>query len=74
MVEAITDTCQSASVRLHDVLHGFFAGRGIGTAILELKLAQDLDIIDQDPPFLVFLDLQNAYDTVYWGRLLTNLE
>ena len=49
---------------MHDVLHGFRAGRGMGTAILDLKLAQDISIIDQDPLFLVFLDLRKAYDIV----------
>ena len=33
---------------------------------MELKLAQKLSSIDQEPVFLVFLDLRNAYDTVDW--------
>ena len=31
---------------------------------MELKLAQDLSRVYQDPLFLVFLDLRKAYDTV----------
>ena len=45
----------------------------MGTAILELKLAQELASMDQDPLFLVFLDLKRSYDTVDCGRLLTIL-
>ena len=70
----ITNTRLRASVRLHEVLHGFHAGRWMGTAILELKLAQELASVDQDPLFLVFLDLKRSYDTVDCGRLLTTLE
>ena len=33
-------------------------------AIIELKVAQELANINQDPLFLVFLDLRTAYDTV----------
>ena len=33
-------------------------------AIMELKLAQELASIDQDPIFLLFLDLRKAYDIV----------
>ena len=32
----------SKNVYYHDVLHVFFAGRGAGTVILEIKLAQEL--------------------------------
>ena len=46
----------------------------MGTAILDLKLAQDISIIDQDPLFLVFLDLWKAYDTVERDRLIITLE
>ena len=41
---------------------------------MELKLSQDLAIIYQDPLFLVFLDLSNAYDTVDQELLLITLE
>ena len=30
------------SIKLHDVLHGFWAGRGTGTSSLEAKLLQQL--------------------------------
>ena len=41
---------------------------------MELNLAQELIRIDQDPLFLVFLDLQKAYDTVDRYCLLITLE
>ena len=40
VVGALINTCLSASLHMHDVLHGFREGRGTGTAIMELKLAQ----------------------------------
>ena len=60
----LIDTRLRAILQLHDALHGFRSGRGTGTAIMELNLSQELNIIDQDPLFLVFLDLRKAYDTV----------
>ena len=57
VVEAIIDNRLRASIRLHDILHGFCAGRGTGTAILEMKLMQELDSMDQDSIYLFFLDL-----------------
>ena len=57
-----------------DFLDGFRSGRGTGTAIMELKLAQDLASIDQDPLFLVFLDILKAYDTVDQDRLIITLK
>ena len=46
----------------------------MGAAILELKLVQGLDSVDQDPLSLVFLDLIKAYDTVDFGCLLMIME
>ena len=57
VVEALINTCLCASLHIHDALHRFRSGRGTGTSITELKIAQDLSSIDQDPLFLVFLDL-----------------
>ena len=74
VVEVLINTRLRVSLQLHDVLHGFRAGRGVGTAIMELKLAPELASIDQDPLFLVLLYLRKAYDTVDWERLLVTLE
>eukprot|EP00957_Ditylum_brightwellii_P133838 10205282-Ditylum_brightwellii.AAC.1 len=51
-------------VKFHDCLHGFRTGRGTGTAIIEAKLAQQLAYIKQQPWYVVFLDLQKAYDSM----------
>ena len=74
MVEALIDARLCAGLQMHEVLHRFNAGRGTGTAIMELKLSQELVSIDQCPFFLVFLDLRKAYDTVDQYRLLTTLD
>ena len=57
-------------VQFHDFLHGFCAGRGAGTAIMELKIVEYLASVDQDPLFLVFLDLRKSYDILDRWRLL----
>ena len=74
VVEAIIDTRLRESFFLHNALHRFCAGRGMGTAILKLNLEQEFDRVDQYPLFLVFLEPQKAYDTVYGPHLLTTLE
>ena len=73
-MEAIIDTQLRASVHPHGVLHGFCTGRGTGTAILELKMVQEIASMEQDPLLLVFIDLHKAYGTVYCGCLLMTLE
>ena len=35
--------------------------------ILDMKMAQELASVDQDPLFLVLIDLQKAYDNIYRG-------
>ena len=57
-------------VQFHDFLHRFCAGRGTGTAIMELKIVEYLASVDQDPLFLVFLDLRKSYDILDRWRLL----
>ena len=41
---------------------------------MELKLTQQLSIVDRYPLFLVFLDIRNSYNNLEWGRLLKTLE
>ena len=76
MVEPIIYTCLRDSVHLHNVLHGFRAGREkvTGKEILGLKLEQELASVDRDPLLLVLIDLHKSYDTVDHGRLLTTSE
>ena len=61
-MEDTIDTHIKVAVMFHDVLHGFSAGRGMWTASMGLKLAQELASADQDPLFLVLLYLRKAYD------------
>ena len=74
VVEEIIDASLRASVCLHDVLHGFCAGKITGMDILKLTLVQEFASVYHDPLFLVFLDPCKAYDKVYCGRLLVTLE
>ena len=43
-------------------------------AITELKLAQELVSIHQEPLFLIFLDLRKTYENMDRDRLLITLE
>ena len=74
LVEALIDTRIIASIQFHDVLHGLWAGRGTEMYIMELKLAQELSRIGNDPLLLVFLDLRKAYNTAERDRLIQTLE
>ena len=73
-MEALINNHLRASLQTNDVLHRFRAGRGTGTAIIELKLAQELSGIDQETLFLILLDLMKAYDNVDRDQLLITLE
>ena len=42
LVATIINLRLAASISYHDLLHGFWAGRGIGTATLEDKLIHQL--------------------------------
>ena len=73
-MEDIIDTRLRAIIQFHDVLHRFRAGRGTETETMEIKLAKELAIVDQDPLFLDLLSLRKAYDTVYRVHLIRTLE
>ena len=49
VTEAVIDTQIKSVVQVHNVLHKFCARRGRGTAIMELKVAQELESVYQDP-------------------------
>jgi hypothetical protein len=59
---------------LHEVLHGCRNGRGMGMAILEAKLAQQLAHLEQEPFYGVFLDLKKAFNAMDRERCLLILE
>ena len=52
------------TLALHDCLHSFTAGRGTGTAIMEVKLAQQLAYLEQVPLYGLFIDLRKAFDAM----------
>ena len=70
VVEAVIYNWIKTVVQLHIVLYGFRAGRGAGTTIMELKIAQELSSVDQDIQLLVFLELRKTYKNVDQGRIL----
>ena len=51
-------------INFHDSLHGFLSGRGTGTATIEVKLAQQLAYLEQQPLFGIFVDLKKAYNAM----------
>ena len=71
LVEALINTRLKTSLQMHDVLHGFRYGRWTGTAIMELKLAQELARIDHEP---LFQEYQEEGVMVYTGKLLGDLQ
>ena len=73
VVEALIGTHIHTSLHINNALHYFRARRGTGKSIMEINLAKDIASIDQDPLFLVFLDLRNAYDTLDRDRLIITL-
>ena len=71
--EAVINTRIKSVVKLHNVLRGVFTGRGTGTTIMELKLFQEFSSVDQDPLFLLLLDIRKEYNNLDRQRLLQNL-
>jgi hypothetical protein len=73
VVERIMDQ-QLNVLPLHEVLHGCQSRRGMGTAILEAKLVQQLAHLEQEPFYGVFLDLKKAFNAMDRERCLLILE
>ena len=74
VLEVIIDTRLQASIQFHYILHRLHAVRDTSNATMELKISQELSIIDQGPIFLVFLDLRKDYSNVDRDRLIKTLE
>ena len=70
MIEKIIDKRLSDSIQYHDVLHGFRAKRGTGTAIIEAKLLQQLTAMRQQVLYGIFVDLHKASDAMDRERAL----
>ncbi len=63
VVEKIMVT-QPSVIKLHDCLHCGLPRRGTGTAIMEVKLNQQLGWVEQEPLYQICLDLKKAYDAL----------
>ena len=74
VVAAILNHRLTASITLHDFLHGFWAVCGTGTANLEAKLLQKLVASREEVLYVIFLDLQKAYDALERSICLDILE
>ena len=74
VVEVILNRRLTSSITFHDVLHGFRADRGTGTATLEAKLLQQLAAMREEVLYVIFLDLTKAYDALDRSRCLGILE
>ena len=77
LVETIRKLCTSivniplqSSIVLDDVLHSFRQGRGVGTAIIEVKLEQQLAGIVHEPFLQVFVDVRKPYNSLDRGRFM----
>ena len=64
----------TASITYHDFLHGFWAGRGTGTATLEAKVLQQLAALREEVFYVIFSYLHKAYDALDRSRCLELLE
>ena len=60
----------TTTIKLHDVLQGFQAVQGTGTASLKAKLIQQLSAMREAVLFKVFLDLKKEYDALDRDRFL----
>ena len=74
VVAVILNLRITASITFHDFLHIFRAGRGTGTATLEAKLLQQLAVLREEVLYMIFLDVQKAYDDFDRSRCLEILE
>ena len=59
-----------AKIIYHDVLHSLWAGRGMGTDSLKIKLLQQLMEMREEVLYKVSLDLCKACDALNWQQCL----
>ena len=75
LASTIVTSRLTKGIEFHDAVHGFRAGRGTGTAIIEFKLlTQYTKNCGVENLYVVFLDLQKAYYTLDRKRTLEILE
>ncbi len=73
MIEWIIDH-RLDSIQLHDSLHGCRHQRGMGTAIIKAKLAQQLSYLELQPFYGVFPKLRKAFDVMDREQCIMILE
>jgi hypothetical protein len=61
-------------IKFRDCLHSGLLKRGVGTALIEAKLAQQLAWRDHCPLYKIYLDLKKAYNAIDQGCMLEILE
>ena len=61
-IPGIINQLLSSSIQFHDILHGFHAGRVMGTSNLEEKLFHQLIVMRETVLHAIILDLRKAYD------------
>ena len=59
-ISGIINLWLSYSVQFHDALHGFSAGREMGTATMKEKLLQQLNVMMETVFHAIFLNLSKA--------------
>ena len=74
VVAVILNLWITASITFHDTLHRFRACRDTSTATLKAKLLQRLAALKEEVIYVIFLDLQNAYDALDRSRCFNILE
>ena len=74
VVVAILNCRLTAFIAFHNFPHRFRAGGGIGTSTPEAKLLQKLSALTEEVLYVIFLDLQKAYDALDGSRCLEILE
>ena len=70
VVAEIINRQTTASITYHNIFHGFQAGRGTGTAILEAKILQKLAAMREEFLYVICMYLNKAYDTLDRDRCL----
>ena len=73
-VAVILNRLFTSSITYHNSLHGFWAGRGTGTATLEVQLIQHVAALREVVLHVIFLDLHKAYDASDRSRCVEILE
>ena len=74
LVKVILNCHFTTTITYHDSLHGFQAGRGMGTATLEVKMLQKVAALREAVLHAILLDLHKAYNALDRSRYLGILE